>query len=63
MQTAYHIEQATNTVILNPYKIKADSLLDIDEDFMTDRAIFLEWIDFATSNRDAQAEAESVRRR
>lgn len=50
LRMGYQIEQATGDVILNPHNLKIRSLVDVDEDWLVDRAIFHDWLEFAEEN-------------
>jgi len=59
LRMGYQVEQATGDVILNPHCIQIKSLVDVDEEYLTDRAIFHEWLEFAKGNAEA---GEAIRK-
>lgn len=63
LRMAYQVEQATGKPILNPHHIAITSLIHVDEDWLTDRALFYEWLDFAEQNIKTGKQIRSVTRK
>jgi hypothetical protein len=63
LQMGYQVEQATGSVLLNPHAVNIQSLVDVDIDWLTDRAIFLEWLDYGEENAKIADFANKVSKR
>lgn len=56
---AYQWEQATGNVVVNPFCLNANSLMEIDEVWLTARARFYDWITWTEENMKTGKEQES----